>query len=359
MNALSRLASVPDFDKSPFIAFWEVTKACDLACRHCRACAVPDRDPRELTTEEGQRLLRDFANMGCPVVVVTGGDPAKRQDLVELIRYGGSLGLQMALAPSATPLLTPSLMQELADAGLQRLAISLDGAQPMTHDRFRGYAGVFDNCLRILNEAKEIGLQTQVNTTLSPYNVDEMFELASLIGAFGVSLWSVFFLVPTGRGQGEVNFSRQDMEATLHQLAQIKEQAHYDVKTTEAPHFRRVLLQRKHKRKDIIGAGGIGRAPKGVNDGQGIMFVSHTGEVSPSGFLPIVCGNVRVGSVRSIYQNHPVFRTLRDPAALHGKCGRCEFNKVCGGSRARAYAVTGDMLAEEPTCAYQPRTMAN
>ena len=150
MNALRQLANVPDFDKSPFIAFWEVTKACDLACRHCRACAVPDRDPRELTTQEGQRLLRDLASMGCPVVVVTGGDLVKRQDLVELIRYGSSIGLHMALAPSATPLLTPSLMQDLAVAGLQRLAISLDGAQPITHDRFRGYAGVFDNCLRIL-----------------------------------------------------------------------------------------------------------------------------------------------------------------------------------------------------------------
>lgn len=359
MNAVSRPAGLPDFDKSPFIAFWEVTKACDLVCRHCRACSVPDRDPRELTTKEGQRLLGDLARMGCPVVVITGGDPAKRQDLVELIRYGTSLGLQMALAPSATPLLTPALIQDLADAGVQRLAISLDGAKPATHDQFRGFSGVFDNCLRILNEAREIGLQTQVNTTLSPYNVDEMFDLATLIDAFGVSLWSVFFLVPTGRGRGEGNFNRQDMETTLHKLSRIAEQARFDVKTTAAPHFRRVLLQRKHKRKDIIGAGGIGRAPKGVNDGQGILFVSHIGEVSPSGFLPIVCGNVRMESVRSIYQNHPVFRTLRNSDALGGKCGRCEFKKVCGGSRARAYAVTGDMLAEEPTCAYQPRTASN
>ncbi|MCB9708448.1 MAG: TIGR04053 family radical SAM/SPASM domain-containing protein [Myxococcales bacterium] len=352
----SPLPFVPDPQRSPFIAFWETTRACDLACLHCRACAIPVRHPLELSTEEGKRLLLELKEMGCPVVVITGGDAAKRPDLVPLIEYGNSVGLRMALTPSATPLVTADLLKELQDAGLQRVAISLDGAQSVTHDRVRGFLGAYDNGLRLLSEAGNIGLPTQVNTTITPDNVHEMEDIAHLIGAFGVSLWSVFCLVPTGRAEGQIMFDRAQMEEALNRLAAIAEDAPFDIKTTEAQHYRRVLLQRKHRRK-IIGAGGIGRVPRGINDGKGVVFVSHIGDVYPSGFLPIACGNVRKERLSDIYREHAIFKTLRDTDKLGGKCGVCEFRHVCGGSRARAYAVTGDMMAEEPTCAYTPSAM--
>lgn len=349
--------SVGPFENAPFIAFWELTRACDLACRHCRACAVPDRDPRELTTEEGKALLSSIRAMGTPLVVLTGGDPAKRPDLVELVRYGTSIGLRVALTPSATPLVTGELLRELRDAGLSRLAVSLDAAQRGLHDGFRGVDGSHERTLDVLRTARELGLTTQVNTTVTRFNRHELPAISMYAAELGVELWSVFFVVPTGRGANLAALDRDEVEGVLEWLATVAEDRHYDVKTTAAPQFRRVLLQRKFRRDDVVGLrDGIGRAVRGVNDGQGVLFVSHVGEVSPSGFLPIGCGNVRELDVAAIYRDHPLFRSLRDPDALGGKCGRCEFRKVCGGSRARAYATTGDPMAEDPACSYQPRS---
>lgn len=344
------------FQKSPFIVFWETTRACDLVCKHCRACAVPRRDPRELSTEEGKLLLTEIREMGCPVVVLTGGDPAKRPDLVELVRYGNAIGLRMALTPSATPLVTEDLLRELRDAGLARLAVSLDGATAEAHDAFRGVPGSFDRTFEILRTAKKIGLTTQINTTITEHDVDELEQVASICAELGIELWSVFLLVPTGRGADLELLHPDRVESVLARLARIAEMAPFDVKTTAAPHFRRMLLQKKVARHDITGlADGIGRAPRGVNDGQGIAFVSNVGDVYPSGFLPIACGNVRDGGLGRVYRMHPLFRALRDPDQLGGKCGVCEFRRVCGGSRARAYAMTGDPMAADPSCAYMPR----
>lgn len=342
------------FEQAPFITFWEVTRACDLACLHCRASAISRRDPRELTHEQGLRLLDEVAHSGCPVVVLTGGDPAKREDLVSLVRYGTALGLRMCLTPSATPLVTRQLLTELRDAGLSRLAVSLDGATASAHDDFRGVTGSFSRTFEILREAKALGLTTQINTTITHHNLEQLETIAALIGELGIELWSVFFVVPTGRGADLDLLEPNLVEGLLERLAAISEHAPFDVKTTAAPQFRRVLLQRKVKREHITGiADGIGRAPRGVNDGQGIAFISHRGEVSPSGFLPIVCGSYE--QFTSIYREHPLFRQLRSADDLEGKCGVCEFRKICGGSRARAYALSHDVLGHDPACAYLPK----
>jgi radical SAM protein len=354
---LDRSRSVPgDFDQAPFMVFWETTQACDLVCKHCRADARPARDPDELTFAEGVRLLDDVRAMGCPLIVLTGGDPAKRPDLVALVRHGTRIGLRVALTPSATPLVTPELLRALADAGLARLAVSLDGATATAHDGFRGVPGSFARTFAILRDARAAGLTTQVNTTVTDWNVDELEQIAAQLEAMAITLWGVFFLVPTGRGEALHVLEPDVAERVLERLAAIGARVSFDVKTTAAPHFRRVLLQRKTPRSDVVGlTDGIGRAPRGVNDGQGIVFVSHRGEVFPSGFLPVACGSVREAGLAAIYRAHPVFLQLRDPEALGGKCGVCEFRRVCGGSRARAYAMAGDFLAAEPACVYEPQ----
>lgn len=343
------------FDHAPFIVFWEMTQACDLVCKHCRADARPARDFGELTFAEGIRLLNDVRAMGCPLIVMTGGDPAKRPDLVDLVRHGTAIGLRVALTPSATPLVTKDLLAQLADAGLARLAVSLDGATAATHDGFRGVSGSFARTLEILDEAHAVGLTTQVNTSVTDLNVGELEAIAERIAARRINLWGVFFLVPTGRGEALRVLDPDTAEAVLERLVVISRAAPFDIKTTAAPHFRRVLLQHQVKRREILGIDdGIGRAPRGVNDGQGIVFVSHRGDIYPSGFLPFRCGSVRTDALADVYRRHPTFVALRDPDALGGKCGICEFRRVCGGSRARAYAMTGDMLATDPACAYEP-----
>lgn len=344
------------FDRTPFIVFWEMTQACDLVCQHCRAHAQATRDPMELTTEEGRQLLRDAKAMGAPVVVLTGGDPAKRADLVSMVRYGNELGLRMALTPSATPLVTKELLQELKDAGLARLAVSLDGHERATHDAFRGVGGSFDRTFEILEQAHEVGLTTQINTTVTQSNRVELPLIAKDIERLNIELWSVFFVVPMGRATGTDLLDPYDVEVALHLLAELSETSPFDIKTTAAPHFRRVLLERKVNRQEVSGIkDGINRAPRGVNDGQGILFVSRTGDIYPSGFMPIHCGNVREDGLADVYRDHPLFNSLRDPDQLKGKCGACPFRQVCGGSRARSYAIEGDPLASEPACAYVPK----
>jgi radical SAM protein len=358
---MTRPTAVP-FDQAPFILFWETTRACDLACLHCRACAVPKRDARELSTREGKRLLDEAAAMGTKLVVLTGGDPAKRPDIVELVRHGTYRGLRMALTPSATPLVTREWLERLRDAGVARVAISIDGASAATHDRFRGVVGSWARSHQILDHARSLGLSTQANTSVSARNVSELPLLATQLAERRIDLWGVFFVVPMGRAAGSETLPADEVERQLEWLALVAGRVPYDIKTTAAPQFRRVLLQRKTSRNDVVGlrdVGGddaIGRVRRGINDGQGVAFVSHIGDIQPSGFLPMVAGNVRVEGLTATYQDSPVFRTLRDPDQLEGSCGRCEFRKVCGGSRARAYATGGNFMAEDPACPYEPAT---
>lgn len=354
-----------DFSERPYIAIWEVTQACDLACVHCRACAQPERNPFELSTEEGKRLMDEIAEMQVPVFVLTGGDPIKRPDLFELIEYAGDIGVRISLTPSATPLLTCDVVHRLKRAGLARLALSLDGSNREAHDAFRGMSGSFQRTMDAIEWADEAALPLQINTTFSRRNVDDFEQIAALLESKKITLWSVFFLVPTGRGKFDDLLSAAEFEEIFAQLHALSGRAGFHIKTTEAQHYRRYLLQREveEKRSGCRPASSaadkvhdtIGRAPRGLNDGKGFVFISHTGEVFPSGFLPFSGGNVRNESLAHIYRESPIFKRLRDPDQLAGKCGACEFRHICGGSRARAFAMTHDPLAEEPCCAYIPR----
>jgi radical SAM protein len=352
-----------DFNERPFVAIWEVTQACDLACVHCRASAQPDRDPRELSTEEGKALIDQIADMQAPVFVLTGGDPIKRPDLFDLIGHARSRGVRVSLTPSATPLLTREIVVRLKEAGLARLAVSMDGAGAETHDAFRGMSGSFARTLDAIRWGNEIGLPTQINTTFSRRNIGEIDEIVALMESLKITLWSVFFLVPTGRGKLNDLLSAEEFEQAFAKIYTLSKTASFDIKTTEAQHYRRFVLQQRaaERRAGLEGAksdkveDSIGRAPRGLNDGKGFMFVSHTGEVFPSGFLPISEGNIRQQSLSLIYRESPLFRGLRDTSKLEGKCGACEFKEICGGSRAQAYSLTGDPHGEERCCGYIPR----
>lgn len=348
------------FDDHPLLAIWELTQACDLVCAHCRACATPHRAADELDTTEGKHLLDRIAAMGTRLVVLTGGDPAKRLDLVELVRHGSSIGLAMAVTPSGTHLTTRALLEELKAADLARLAVSVDGPNAAIHDAFRGVSGSFADSVRILETANELGLATQVNTSLHPGNMDDLVAMADFVGAVGSSLWSVFAVVPTGRATDALSLGAARLERALEALADLADRLPYDVKTTAAPHFRRISMSRRAARPSLgvlqdVDADGIVRGPRGITDGVGFLFVSHRGEVFPSGFLPLSAGNVRTTDVATVYRDSALFRDLRDVGKLKGKCGACPFKRVCGGSRARAYALLGDPLGEDPHCAYVPR----
>ena len=352
-----------DFNERPFIAIWEVTQACDLACVHCRASAQPLRHPEELSTAEGKQLIDQMAAWKVPVFVLTGGDPIKRPDLFELISYARKVGVRVSLTPSATPLLTREVIIRLKEAGLARLAVSMDGASAATHDAFRGLSGSFSRTLDAVRWANEVGLPVQINTTFSRRNIGEIDEIVALMEQLRITLWSVFFLVPTGRGKLNDLLSAGEFEAVFAKLGQLSKSATFDIKTTEAQHYRRYMLQQKVAGKRAgtfhvetrVSTDEIGRAPRGLNDGKGFVFISHKGEVFPSGFLPMSAGSIREQSLESIYRESPLFRDLRDTSKLEGKCGACEFKQICGGSRSRAYALTGNPLAEEPCCAYIPK----
>jgi AdoMet-dependent heme synthase len=362
---MDRQETVIDFSERPYIVIWEMTQACDLACVHCRACAQPRRDPSELSTDEGKRLIDEIADMKVPVFVLTGGDPIKRPDLFELIEYATRVGVRVSLTPSATPLLTREIVHRLKQAGLARLAVSLDGSHAQVHDAFRGMSGSFDRTMEAIQWANEVGLPVQINTTFSRRNADDFQPIAALIERKQITLWSVFFLVPTGRGKLSDLLSADEFETIFSKLHALAKRARFHIKTTEAQHYRRYLLQQlvAERRNTVITAQDspekvhdeVGRAPRGLNDGKGFAFISHTGEVFPSGFLPLSGGNVRSQSLSDIYTTSPLFQRLRDPDQLGGKCGACEFRHICGGSRARAFAMTGDPTAEEPCCSYVPK----
>ena len=369
-----------DLAERPYLVIWEVTRACGLVCTHCRADAVRQRNPLELDTAEAHAMLDDIATFGPPrpVVVLTGGDPLERADLVGLVAHGTAAGLSMALSPSVTPLLTRAALIELRDAGAKAVSLSLDGGTAATHDGFRGVAGVFDATLAAARTVREVGFRLQLNTTVTAGNVRELPQILRFVLELEAALWSVFLLVPTGRGAGLDSLSPDDVEEVLHWLHDVSD--HVAIKTTEAPHYRRYVLQ--HGGDPLAGPQARGepenagtgtrkdgspppagtppkrlhRAPLGVTDGKGVMFVGHLGEIYPAGFLPLLCGRFPQVSVVDTYQKHPTFLALRDPDRFGGICGVCEYHDVCGGSRARAYAVLGDPLGPEPDCVYVPRS---
>lgn len=362
----------------PFIVIWEVTRACQLACQHCRAEANPVPHPSQLSTQDGRRLLEQVAEWGKPhpIMILTGGDPFERADLDELVAYGSSLGLHMALSPSATPNLTRERLVRLREAGANALSLSLDGAHAQTHDSFRGFPGTFDKTIAAARLVQELGYRLQVNTTVTSRTVRELPETFLTVRDLGAALWSVFFLVPTGRGQALEALTPPQVEDVMHWLHDLS--VYLAIKTTEAPHFRRVALQRAAARAEgreyplhgelyaeltartaeLVDLSTlerrVPRPPIDVNSGRGFVFIDHVGDVYPSGFLPQRCGSVRTEDIKDIYRDTPLLQSLRTPSAFGGKCGVCTFHDVCGGSRSHAYAVTGDPLASDPTCLYVP-----
>jgi len=363
-----------DFNQQPFIVIWETTQACDLVCAHCRAEAQPAPLPGELNHPEGLGLIDQVAQMQASILVLSGGDPLKRKGLPELIAHGKSRGLRICTIPAATDLLTWQAVAQLKEAGLDQMALSLDATTAERHDHFRGSRGAFQKTMEAVQWAHEVKLPLQINTVISQYNVHEINRLVQLVERLGIVFWEVFFLVPTGRGAELEPLSAQQCEEVFAALYRAAQNNPFIVKATEGPHFRRYYIQQKlraaqinpqtlkfspaelpHELRRLTGPHGtIGRAPQGVNAGKGHLFISHDGEIYPSGFLPLSAGNIRRAGLKQTYQSSGTFQMLRDADRLKGRCGICEYRWICGGSRARAFALSGDPLAEDPCCAYVP-----
>lgn len=351
-----------DLNRDPFIVFWELTRACALTCRHCRAEARPQRHPLELSTAECHRVIEQLASFDRPpILILSGGDPFMRRDLFEVIGRARQVGLTVAVAPSATALVTEERLGKLVELGVSSISLSLDGAGGVTHDGFRGFAGTFERTLAIAGHARSLGLPFQVNTTVARPTVEELPGMAPLVAEMGASTWDLFFLVPTGRASARDLLSAEEHERVFEWALANAGSWPFRVKTTLGQHFRRLFILKRLQADSGEAIGPevkheLARAWPGpaTNDGKGVLFISHTGVVFPSGFLPLGCGDVRHASVVEIYRESLLFRALRDTRSLKGRCGACPFNEVCGGSRARAYAVTGDAFAEEPACAYVP-----
>lgn len=372
-----------DLNDRPFMIIWETTHACDLACRHCRAEAIAEHDPLTLNFEHAKQLLEQVESFGRPrpIFIFTGGDPFKRDDLFDLLAYGKELGLAMAVSPSGTPLLNETNLRKIKEHGGKAISLSIDGSTPERHDDFRQVPGSFELTTRGWQMARKIGLKLQLNTTVTRYNLDDLPNIFRLVLDYGAMTWSAFFLVPTGRGKAEDEVSPAEYEAVMHFLYDCSK--YISAKTTEGHHYKRVVLQRtildekglnvedyfdlhpvyfqlRDQLEKIVAEYGltprekIFRTPMHINAGNGFVFISRRGDVFPSGFMPVSVGNVKEKSLVDIYRDAPLFKDLRDTSKYEGNCGLCEFVGVCGGSRSRAYAVTGDPLAQEPFCTYEP-----
>jgi len=360
-----------NFDKRPMLVFWEVTRACQLACKHCRASATEGALPGELSTVEGLDLIDQVADFGrpYPILVLTGGDCLLRPDLFDLVEHANGLGVPVALSPSVTPSLTPAMIDKMVTSGVKAVSISLDGAVPATHDGVRGIPGHFEDTIKAISALSAVGLTVQVNTTVMRANVDELADVADLISRAGAHIWEVFFLVQVGRGVATDAVSPQEHEEICHFLYDASQHG-FIVRTVEAPFFRRVVYRRQAgdpaptstlyetlsgRLEALMGptAGRPRAQTASTRDGKGILFVAHDGEINPAGFLPLPLGNVRDQSIATIYRDDPLLRRIRD-ADFTGRCGRCEYADMCGGSRARAFAASGDPLGEDSACPYEP-----
>jgi MoaA/NifB/PqqE/SkfB family radical SAM enzyme len=344
------------FDDIPQRVYWELTRACDLACTHCRANANSCADPRELTTPEIFRILEQFAAAGSPHIILTGGDPLKRRDFFDIVEHTVELKLPCLVAPSATPLLTPEVIRLLSTMHVSAMSLSLDGSTPELHDGLRGVAGTFSRTITIARAIIDAGIPLQINTLVTAQTPADLPEIHRIVREIGAERWSLFFLIATGRGTNLRPLTPAQSDDVLNWALDHAQDRRPIVTTTEAPHYRRLALT-KFKRSDTA------RAPlmrgMGIRDGNGVMFISHTGEVQPSGFLPLTAGYARTENPLHIYRNSPLFQALRQPDQFLGRCGCCEFREVCGGSRARAYAATGDALASDPLCSYQPAALTD
>ena len=360
-----------DYSEAPIFVCWETTKACLLTCRHCRAKAIRNRQSGELNTAQALRLIDQLVEFGepYPALLLTGGDPLERCDFFELIQYAKNTGIYVAVAASVTPRLNETSILRMKDLGVDIMSVSLDGALPKTHDRLRGIRGTWKTTIDVLRLSRELGLRSQVNTTIMQSNINELADIFHISKANGAVAWEVFFLIRTGRGASLESLGASECEEVMNFLYDA---ALYGipVRTAEGPSFRRVRVERETGREPSGGIylkltgrlrmleGEPGSSPAfklaHTADGRGILFVGHQGEVYPSGFLPVECGRVPRDNLLEIYRYHPLFRALRDPASLKGRCGCCEYKSVCGGSRSRAFAEMNDAFEEDSICPYVP-----
>lgn len=346
------------YGRAPMLVYWETTLSCGLACKHCRATAMPDRDPAELSTEEGFALLDRVTGFGQPYphLVFTGGDPLRRPDLETLVRAATARGIGASLAPAVTPDMTIERLEALKAAGIQTMSLSIDGSDATRHDEFRGVPGTFDMTMRAVEWAHRLGLPLQINTLVTDETLPDLPAAYKLMTTLGIMRWSLFFLISMGRGSELREIGPVESERLNHWLYDLSKTSPFQIKTTEATHYRRVAIERMRAEdmdQAAIAATSVGRG-FGVRDGNGIMFIAYDGSVHPSGFLPVSTGNVRSDDIVELYRTHPVFTSLRDVTTYKGRCGRCKYAQVCGGSRARAYAWTGDFLESDPLCPFVP-----
>jgi radical SAM protein len=341
------------------LVYWEMTQACGLACRHCRAEAMANPHPLELTSAEGQLLLKQTVEFGAPLphIILTGGDPLSRKDIYPLLDFACGLGLEVSITPSATPELTAAAITRLKQHGIQSLGLSLDGSSAEKHDAIRAIPGTFDRTVAAAQHAGRLGLPIQVNTLVSEETADDLPAIYELLrSSFPVMRWSLFFLISVGRGKALNEVSPEEGERIMNWVLDLVPQAPFAVKTTEAPSYRRLAIGKMRDAHTSYADMKETAVYKGfqIRDGHGIVFVSNQGEIYPSGFLPLHCGNVRTSSLVDVYRNSETFRALHSPGQFHGKCGMCEYSHICGGSRARAFAYSGDALGTDPFCPYEP-----
>ena len=357
-----------DFSQAPLLVIWESTRSCALACDHCRADADTTVNPDELTTAEGKKLIDSVKAMGTPIMILSGGDPLNRTDLEELIRHGKSVGLRMGTIPAATPNLTRERLVSLKEAGVDQLAFSIDGATAASHDTFRRTPGAFDTVLKACKQARELDIPIQINSCFGAWNWHEFDAVAKLVTTLDIAFWEVFFLIPVGRGAKLGGLTPEQFEEGFAKLRKMTQEQSFVVKLTEGQHFRRYALQQEVHAGEGVAArvehtvarpaslrAGLRLPKRAVNAADGFMFVDHVGDICPSGFLPVRRGNVRFDDLATVYRQDEMFRDLRDHSKLKGRCGVCEYREVCGGSRARSWAITGDIFAEDPSCGYQPK----
>ena len=336
---------------------WEITRNCNLSCLHCRASATNGPYEGELETNKCLQVLDQIAEVGSPIVILTGGEPLLRPDIFDITRYGTDQGLRMVMAPNGT-LITDEIAKRLADAGIKRISVSLDGAAKETHDRFRGVDGAFDGALKGIASAKTAGIEFQINTTITQHNLAEIPRIQELAVKLGAVAHHIFLLVPTGRGKYIIDqaITAEEYENTLNWFYDQQGKTPLQLKATCAPHYYRILRQRaKAEGKSVtFETHGLDAVSRGCLGGTGFCFISHRGIVQPCGFLHLNCGDLKRSSFSQVWKTSEVFLSLRNYDKLKGKCGACEFKRVCGGCRARAYEATGDYLAEEPLCSYTP-----
>ena len=348
-----------DYSRTPLNVYWEMTQACALACRHCRAEAVPEPHPRELTLEEGRQFLRQIREFGDPLpqLILTGGDPLLRTNLYELIAEARRLGIRVSITPAATSRLTREVLVNLIEQGVEGLGLSLDGSTAERHDSIRGIPGTFERTMQAIRWARDLRMPLQVNTLVSAETAPDIPAIYELLKSTGVSRWSLFFLISVGRGKVLQPLSPDEAEKLMGWVYDISHASSFTVATTEAPSYRRVALQRMRQDgmtgEQIKGTGAYGGF--GIRDGHGIVFISNTGDICPAGFLPLVAGNVRKDRLTDVYRHSLLFQSLHDPTQFEGRCGACEYHTLCGGSRSRAFGATGNPLESDPLCTHEPR----